>query len=140
MTTANEIRGEVDLELEGERFVLRPSFAAIVEAEKATGKGLIKLAEQAAAGELTLTECAAITTHFIRAWGEASNNVSAAHANQGRIGELIMGFGLAAVQFRLQLALMLAATGGCKADGTLKGEAMTAGTETSATPAGSSQE
>lgn len=135
---ANELRGEVDLELEGERFVLRPSYTAIVAAEKATGRGLVKLAEDAGEGALTLTECAAITALFIRAWGEATGNTTAAHVNEGRVGELIMDFGLAQVQLRLQIALTLAATGGCRADGTLKGEAKAAGTETSATPVESS--
>jgi len=137
---ANELRGEVDLVLEGETFVLRPSYTAIVEFEKATGKGLIDLADQAIEGKLTLSECAAIVTSMVKAWGVATDNRIAANVNQDRIGELIHEYGLMQVQLRLQIALMNAATGGCRADGTIKsGEATTTGTMTSATPVESLQ-
>ncbi|HEX8578320.1 MAG TPA: GTA-gp10 family protein [Allosphingosinicella sp.] len=136
---ANEIRGEVDLELEGERFVLRPSYTALVEIEKATGKGLIQLASEASDGELTLGHAAVIVTLLIQAWGKATGNGRVQAVCAERIGELLYEFGLMKVNLRLAYVLGLAATGGCRADGTPReGEAMAAGTMTTATPAADS--
>lgn len=136
---ANEIRGEVDLELEGERFVLRPSYTALIEMEKATGHGLMALAGMAADGELTLTQAAKIVTLMIRAWGKATQNSRVQAVSEERIGELLFEYGLMRVNLRLFKVLGLAATGGCRSDGTPKeGEAMAMGM--TATPVAASQE
>jgi hypothetical protein len=143
---ANELRGEVDIELDGQKFVLRPSYAAILEVEQKTGKSLIKLATMAGDGDLSLTDTAIVVTAFIQAWGKAVDNSQAEGANASRIGELIQEYGLMQVQLRLTFALSLAATGGCKADGTRKddseGEPTATGKrkKTSATPVAASQE
>lgn len=137
---ANEVRGEVDIDFgEQGRFVLRPSYTAILEVEKLTGKGLFLLASEAVDGMLTTPEVTLITTTFIRAWGRATENQGAANADQDRIGELIFEYGAMAVLLRLAHVLQLAVVGGCKADGTPReGEAKPA-TGTTATPAAGSQ-
>lgn len=140
MTTANEVRGEVDLLLEGERFVLRPSYGAIIEVEALTGKGLVDLAGMAQDGKLSLGDSARIVTCLIKAWGKSTDNRIAQAVNADRIGELIQEFGLMQVQLRLALVLGLAATGGCRADGTIREGEMTATGMTSATPVASSQD
>lgn len=123
-TPANELRGEVDLELDGIRFVLRPSYEASLAVEKRTGKGLVALATAAADGALGLSESAAITTEFIRAWGRSTDDKIAANVDEGRIGALIHEYGLMRVTLRLAVVLTLAATGGVKNDGSPKqGEA-----------------
>ena len=131
---ANEERGEIplvedgaiDLCLDGvTRFVLRPSHEAILAIEKKTGKAAIALMAAATDGEMSTTEAAIITTELVQAWGRAVDDNVAKNVDVGRIGELIHEFGLMKVMMRLAMALGLAVTGGCKADGTTKpGEAM----------------
>lgn len=62
--TANPWRGEALLELGGTAHVLRPSFAALVAAEEELG-ALFALVERAAAGELRLSELAALYWHCL---------------------------------------------------------------------------
>jgi hypothetical protein len=62
--SANTWRGEAALELGGARHVLRPSFSALVAAEEELGP-LFALVERAAAGELRLTELAALYWHCL---------------------------------------------------------------------------
>ena len=140
--TANPYRGEVDIELEGQQFILRPSYTAIIEAEKATGKSLVKLATAAGDGELSLTDTAIVITEMIKAQGKAANDMNLAGVNALRIGELIAEYGLMQTQLRLVIALTNAATGGCKADGTPKdydppGEAKATGRKGATPVAGS---
>lgn len=62
--TANALRGEAELRLGAERWRLRPSFTALVAAEAELGP-LFALIERAAAGELRLTELAALFWHCL---------------------------------------------------------------------------
>lgn len=125
---ANPLRGEVDIDFEGESFVLRPAWEAVLEVEKLTGKSAVLLATAAQDGEMTAGDAAIVTTAFIQAWGRQTDNATARGVNAARIGELIQERGLMQVQLRLALVLTNAVTGGCKADGTPKGEAMATGT------------
>jgi hypothetical protein len=60
--SANPLRGEAAILLDGVEVVLRPSFAALVAAEAELGS-LFALVERAAAGTLTLAEMAALFWH-----------------------------------------------------------------------------
>jgi hypothetical protein len=85
--SANPVRGEADLAIDGAVLVLRPSFAALVAAEEELGP-LFALVERAAAGSLRLAEVAALFWHC-------------AHERPGaltreRLGEAIVERGLAA--------------------------------------------
>jgi len=121
---ANEHRGEVDLVLNETRFVLRPSHSAMVAIEKRTGKSCLALATLTADGQLTLADATTITVECIKAWGSQVGDQVAANVDAERIGELIHEYGLMRVVLRLELVLLSAVTGGCKADGTPKeGEA-----------------
>ncbi|MGE3304282.1 MAG: hypothetical protein AB7M12_14350 [Hyphomonadaceae bacterium] len=125
--TANEVRGEVDLTLDGTQFVLRPSHTAMIAIEKATGKSCLALAGLAHDGEITLGDATIITTEMIKAWGVSRNDPVASNVDAQRIGELIHEFGLMKVVMRIALVLTNAVTGGVKADGTPKeGEVMAA--------------
>jgi hypothetical protein len=136
---ANEVRGEVDLILDHTRFVLRPSYEAVLAVEKETGKGLIALATAATDGALGLSDAALITAEFIRAWGRSVEDPVARAVDTGKIGELIHEYGLMRVTLRLAMVLTLAATGGCKNDGSPKeGEAQPT-TEMSQPVVGASQ-
>lgn len=114
---ANDLRGEVDLYLEGERFALRPSHTAIHNIERLTGKTMVQLAVAADENALSLEHCAAVVGELIRAWGEATDHPVAKKVNDRRIGELLFEYGLMAVMPRITLVLTMAATGGCLASG-----------------------
>lgn len=132
MADANELRGEVDLVLDGQRFVLRPSYTAIVAMEKKTGLALIQLAQLAEEGALNQEAQAIVVTELVRAWGreavldeyttasERAIVTSARGANQDTIGELLYPVGVMAVQPRIAIVLGLALTGGCLPSGELK--------------------
>ncbi len=132
MDAANELRGEVDLILEGQRFVLRPSYTAIVAMEKKTGLPLIQLAQLAEQAALSLEAQAIVVTELVRAWGreivvdeyasaaDKAIATSARGANADSIGELLYPVGVLAVQPRLQLVLGMAVSGGCLPSGELK--------------------
>ncbi|WP_375197365.1 gene transfer agent family protein [Sphingobium sp.] len=60
----NGARGEAALELGGETFTLRPSFAALVAAESELGP-LFALVERAAEGRLSLSEMAGLFWHCL---------------------------------------------------------------------------
>ncbi|TCP33275.1 GTA-gp10 family protein [Sphingomonas sp. BK235] len=132
MADANELRGEVDLVLDGQSFVLRPSFTAIVAMEKKTGLALLQLAQLAEQGALTLEAQAIVVTELVRAWGreqaldeyasaaERAHVTAAKAAGQDAIAELLFPVGVMAVQPRIALVLGLAATGGCLPSGEAK--------------------
>jgi hypothetical protein len=61
---ANPLRGEAAIEIDGTNRLLRPSFAALVAAEQELGS-LFSLVERASAGQLKLTELAALFWHCL---------------------------------------------------------------------------
>jgi len=86
MTCANSARGEAVLMVGGEALTVRPSFAALVAAEAELGS-LFALVERAAAGEMRLSEMAALFWHCIDARPEA--------VTRERVGEAVVAMGLA---------------------------------------------
>ena len=96
MTNANPHRGEANLVVAGEALVLRPSFGALVAAEEELGS-LFALVERAAAGELKLSEIAALFDHL-------SAGRPAAITRE-RIGEAVVEQGLAKVSPILRTVL-----------------------------------
>lgn len=64
MTLANASRGEAMIVLGDRRYVLRPSFSALVAAEEEIGP-LFALVERAANGSLKLAEMAALFWHCV---------------------------------------------------------------------------
>jgi hypothetical protein len=131
----NLIRGVIELELDGAKYPLRPSYDAILAFEAQTGRALMDLAEAAGLGRLNTSEIAVIVTECIRETGRASDDKVMANVNQRRIGELIIAEGQLIVLKRLELMLYLAASGGISASGELKARP----TKTQSTPAGGSR-
>ena len=91
---ADPKQGDVEIELatdRGERrkFVLRPSFAAIVEIEEQTGQSIFVLARQLSRGEMGQHDAAHIITAGLNAAGET--------ASYATVGEMIARSGLADV-------------------------------------------
>ncbi|PZU13817.1 MAG: hypothetical protein DI606_04425 [Sphingobium sp.] len=143
MDDANALRGEVDLILEGQTYVLRPSHQAIIAMEKKTGRSLIELASLAEQSMLDQATQAIVVTELIRAWGrsiqideyasgaEKAVATAAKGANVDIIGELLYSVGVLSVQPRVAIVLGLALTGGCLPSGEMKAT----GTTTSEIPA-----
>lgn len=129
---ANELRGEVDIVLEGQRFVLRPSYTAVVVMEKKAGKPLFELAALAEQIMMPQETQAIVTTELVRAWGrelvtdeystaeERATASAAKGVNAERMGELLYSVGAMAVQPRIAMVLGLALTGGCLPSGEAK--------------------
>jgi Phage tail tube protein, GTA-gp10 len=84
----NSARGEIELCLAGARFVLAPSFAALLALEAELQTGLVALAKRFIDGQLTLADLQAVIAAGIRgAGGDVPKN----------LGELIVEEGVANV-------------------------------------------
>ncbi len=92
----NAIRGEAELELNGQRLILRPSFAALVAAEEELGS-LFDLVERAAKGRLLLSEIVSLFWHVIKDRPE--------DLKRDDFGEAMMAVGLAGVTPALKILL-----------------------------------
>lgn len=114
--TANEIRGEVSIALDGVAYVLRPSYEAGVAIEQATGRSLMELAVAAAGSRMLLPQLAIVVTEYIKAWGRETGNTSTEHFDVQRVGELIHNGkgGIMAAMPRVELVLAQAVSGGCR--------------------------
>lgn len=100
--TANPHRGETSLEVGGAERLLRPSFAALVAAEEELGP-LFALVERAGAGELKLSEMAALFWHCLADRDGVSRE---------DLGEAIARLGLAACVKPLRVLLGQVLQGG----------------------------
>ncbi len=86
--------GDVEIELatdtgERRKFVLRPSFAAIVEIEEQTGQSIFTLARKLSRGEMGQQDAAHIISAGLKAAGETASHAA--------VGEMIARTGLADV-------------------------------------------
>ncbi|WP_417611461.1 gene transfer agent family protein [Parasphingorhabdus sp.] len=93
---ANRLRGEAELRIDGQRIVLRPTFAALVAAEEELGS-LFDLVERAANGRLLLSEIVALFWHVVRDRPEG--------LSRDQLGEGMMSLGLAGVTPALKIVL-----------------------------------
>ncbi len=93
---ANALRGEAELMLDGQRLVLRPSFAALVAAEEELGS-LFDMVERAANGRLMLSEIAGLFWHVIKDRPK--------ELTREAFGEAMMALGLAGVTPVLKILL-----------------------------------
>jgi hypothetical protein len=84
--SANPVRGETALRVNGETLVLRPSFAALVAAEGELGP-LFALVDRAAEGRLALQEMVALFWHC--------RHEAPAALTREAIGEAVAAAGLA---------------------------------------------
>ncbi|MEM1133893.1 MAG: gene transfer agent family protein [Pseudomonadota bacterium] len=84
--TANAERGEAALEIDGQRYIIRPSFAALVAAEADLGS-LFALVERAAAGNMGLEDMAGLFWHCI---ADRPESVS-----REDVGQAVLSMGLA---------------------------------------------
>ena len=100
--SANPVRGETALRVNGETLVLRPSFAALVAAEGELGP-LFALVDRAAEGRLALQEMVALFWHC--------RHEAPAALTREAIGEAVAAAGLASATPVLR-ALLVQILGG----------------------------
>lgn len=81
--------GEIDLELEGVAYRLRPSFTAIREIEQALDRSILEVAKAAETGTLKLDEAGIIVAACIRAHAKASGDATLATIKPERAAEEI---------------------------------------------------
>lgn len=93
---ANPARGETAIRVAGEMLTLRPSFAALVAAERELGP-LFALVERAASGKLTLGEIVALFWHCLRDRPEG--------LTRDKLGEAVAAGGLTGATPVLKLLL-----------------------------------
>lgn len=99
---ANPLRGESEIVIAGQHYVLRPSFESLVLAESEIGS-LFALVERASQGALTLTEIATLLWHCLPVSGRPERSL---------VGEAVIEMGLvgATVPVRAVLAQVLKGT------------------------------
>ncbi len=85
---ANSLKGEVEITLSGERYVMRPSFAAIMAIEAELG-GVVPLARRAAKGDFGLKDLTVIVREGLGAYGT--------RLERNEVGAMILAEGLANV-------------------------------------------
>jgi len=95
MPAANPLRGEATLTVGGAPRLLRPSFTALVAAEEELGP-LFALVERAGAGQLRLSEMAALFWHCL-----ADRDA----VTRAMVGDAVAGQGLAACAAPLRALL-----------------------------------
>lgn len=93
--SANSLRGEASLVVNGREVVLRPTFAALIAAEEEIGP-LFALVERAGAGELRLAEMTALFWHCLSERGDIARE---------QVGEAIASQGLASCAAPLRILL-----------------------------------
>jgi hypothetical protein len=116
----NELRGEAEIVLDGATFGMRPTYEAIVAVESATGASIATMAMAGANVRLPLGWVAIIVTEFVRAWGKANGNQTAANLAVDRVGGLIMDSGIVAAQLTVAKIMNAAVTGEYTASGEVK--------------------
>ncbi len=86
---ANEVRGEVELDLAGETFALRPTFEALCTIENRLGAGILEVARRIAQHQIGLRDVTVIIVETARAAGHK--------AKEPEIGARILDAGLCSV-------------------------------------------
>jgi hypothetical protein len=121
---AVDTRGQISGELDGTAYVLRPSYEAIMEAERETGLSLFDLAGLASNGRMTLEQMGVVTAAMMRAHGKANPDdplkSSYAGAKPSKLSQLIYEVGGPRVMGRLTVLLVGALTGGYTSSGEVK--------------------
>lgn len=134
-TVELDTRGQLSVTLGGAEYMLRPSFEAIEKAELQLKKSHEQLAHDAVQMRLTYEELAVLCCEFMKAHARANpsekRKTSYLGATPEKLKKLIYEGGKVKTNARIVILLTGALNGGYTAEG----EAVTAGTNTEATPA-----
>lgn len=119
--------GELEFEMEGVAYLLRPSMDAVDAIERQTGRALLELANGARSGSLKAGELAVIVAEMVKAWGREADAGSpdiqrdAAQLTPAGVRDHLYSAGLVQVNSRLAVVLMGAVSGGYDPFGRAKG-------------------
>jgi hypothetical protein len=100
----NPQRGEVTITLQGQEFVLRPSYEALVGIEQMTGDTVVSVARRVTSASYGIADAVAIVTAGLKAAG--------APATPKKVGEMIFATGLLDISGPLTAFMTNALTGG----------------------------
>jgi hypothetical protein len=117
-----DARGQISVELDGARFILRPSEEAIATIEQELNLSLEQLVAKCAYSQLNLQQCALIVTRMMQAYAKADPEASANYrgAKVETVRQHIFEAGVPKIRARLMPLLSGAMTGGYTASGELK--------------------
>lgn len=122
-TAEVDVRGHISVPLDGEQFVLRPSFEAIKAIEEITGKDHSQLAHEAVQQRLSYTDMGIICAEMMKAHGKANPDdpmkSSYIGAKPEKIEKLIYETGKTKVAVRLAVVLVASLSGGYTREGEL---------------------
>lgn len=113
--TANPERGEIEIELAGTTYVMRPDFEAVLAIERQTGRPLIRLATEFGLGRhggLPLSDMAVIVTEGVKAARRGDEMAQQYKAE--KFGRLIYETGMLSVLDPVDLFLRNALSGGAE--------------------------
>jgi len=114
MTAANPERGEVEIELGGKAYPMRPSYRALKEIEATTGRPIMGLLLDGREGGFRVSDLAAVVTAGIQEAGRSRNDSMLKGVNVEKIGELIYEQGLYEAAGPVVEFLINACEGGAK--------------------------
>lgn len=117
-----DAQGCIILELGGQAYTLRPSYRAIQNIERETGRSLFSLANVSVHSCLALDDMTTIVVEMWKAYGATlpDNDPLASTyraPNPERVGTLLYDYGTVKANSRIGIVLMGAATGGYNAQG-----------------------
>jgi len=116
-----DVRGHITIPLEGEEFVLRPSFDAIKAIESITQKDHAQLAHEAVQQRLSYTDMGIVCAEMMKAHGKANPTdpmkSSYLGAKPEKLEKLIYETGKTRIMVRLAVVLVAALSGGYTREG-----------------------
>ena len=119
-----DVQGHITVPLDGTEFVLRPSFKALQNIERLTGKDHAELTHMAVQQRMHYDDMAIIISEMMKAYGEANPGdplvTSYLHAKPESLAPLIFEVGKTRICIRLAVILVAALSGGYTPEGELK--------------------
>lgn len=116
-----DVRGQLTIPLDGQEYLLRPSYEAIIAIERQLGP-LYNLATAAARGDLTLDQMGVCVAELMKAQGRADAEASADYRDPKpeKLAKLIYAEGAPKICARLAVLFTAAVTGGYTPEGEAK--------------------
>lgn len=101
---ANPLRNEFEIELAGEKRVMRASFTAVTSIEKQLGKIMVEITSRIANGDLSVTDAAYIIFHGLRGYEDRRLSLD-------QVGEAVLAVGLSNISMAVVEFVSMALNG-----------------------------
>jgi hypothetical protein len=119
-----DTRGQITIPVDGQEYVLRPTFEANCAIERQTRRSLFELAGDASSGRMSLEVMGICCAEWMRAYGKANPDDPLGSSYRGAkaesLAKLIYEAGGPRICARITVVLMGALTGGYTASGERK--------------------